>query len=59
MAYNTAHSKETIMNGIENPNQEEAIQDEADAWAELFNTNDQKEGMKAFIEKRKATFADQ
>ena len=30
---------------------------EADAWGMLFGTEDQKEGMKAFLEKRKASFS--
>jgi enoyl-CoA hydratase len=29
---------------------------EADTWASLFDTSDQKEGMRAFLEKRKAEF---
>jgi enoyl-CoA hydratase len=29
---------------------------EAERWATLFNTQDQKEGMQAFIEKRKPVY---
>lgn len=35
---------------------EEALKNETDEWAGLFNTEDQKEGMKAFMEKRKPVY---
>ena len=36
----------------------EAIETEAENWAALFSTKDQKEGMRAFIEKRKPVYTD-
>jgi enoyl-CoA hydratase len=38
---------------------EEGLAIEADLWAKLFTTEDMKEGVNAFIEKRKAAFKDQ
>jgi enoyl-CoA hydratase len=35
---------------------EAGLEFEADAWASLFATSDQKEGMRAFLEKRKPAF---
>ena len=35
---------------------EKAIDIETKAWPKLFNTEDQKEGMRAFIEKRKPVY---
>lgn len=48
--------KDVIRRGLEEPEQNRAIEIEAEQWAKLFNTYDQKEGMKAFIEKRKPVF---
>lgn len=49
-------AKRTILMGAEIPNEQEAVALESKNWAVLFNTADQKEGMKAFLEKRKADF---
>lgn len=49
-------AKEVIRKEIEEPNMEKAIKIETETWPELFNTEDQKEGMRAFIEKRKPSF---
>ena len=32
------------------------IQNEVEAWAKIYETKDQKEGMEAFLEKRKPNF---
>lgn len=48
--------KQVINQGLEETNVERGIELESKAWAKLFNTQDQKEGMKAFIEKRKPEF---
>lgn len=48
--------KKTIKAGQEEPDHNKAIDIEAENWAKLFLTEDQKEGMKAFIEKRKPAF---
>lgn len=48
--------KEVIRKGLEEPDQNRAVEIEAKQWAKLFNTYDQKEGMNAFIEKRKPHF---
>ncbi|MEB8418502.1 enoyl-CoA hydratase-related protein [Enterococcus casseliflavus] len=48
-------SKEAINSGYELPIKY-ALELEANLFSNLFSTNDQKEGMKAFIEKRKAIF---
>lgn len=49
-------AKDVIRKGLEEPDQNRAIDLEAEQWAKLFNTYDQKEGMKAFMEKRKPVF---
>lgn len=49
-------AKATIKEGIEESNLNKAIQIEAENWAKLFNTYDQKEGMRAFSERRKPIF---
>ena len=51
--------KNVIDRGLESASTAEAIAYEADCWAELFRTSDQKEGMKAFLEKRKPAFINQ
>jgi len=49
-------AKEVIRYGLDEPNQNKAIDFECEKWAELFETEDQKEGMGAFIEKRKPEY---
>ena len=51
-----AAAKATIKAGQEAPSYEKGIDIEAANWARLFETRDQKEGMRAFIEKRKPIF---
>ena len=46
-------AKKSINNGKANPG---AIDREADIWAGLFATEDQKEGMRAFVDKRKPNY---
>lgn len=48
--------KKVIEKGLQEPDAEKGIRMETDAWAALFKTSDQKEGMKAFMEKRKPSF---
>ena len=48
-------AKESIQNGI-GKSREEALIYESDRWSELFASQDQKEGMKAFIGKRPAQY---
>lgn len=50
-----AKAKEVIHRGAQAP-LDQANQMEVDAFADLFNTADQKEGMKAFMEKRPAKY---
>ncbi len=45
-------AKATILAGLDCKDTHEAVQLEAENWAGLFSTEDQKEGMTAFIEKR-------
>lgn len=45
-------AKNTIQEGLAMANEGEAVHNESKKWASLFNTEDQKEGMKAFLEKR-------
>lgn len=49
-------AKKTIDDGLQETSKEKAIEKEAAVWAALFETCDQKEGMKAFLEKRKPIF---
>nr|WP_297870831.1 enoyl-CoA hydratase-related protein [uncultured Oscillibacter sp.] len=49
-------AKESIENGIRDTDYVTAIDREAEIWASLFDSYDQKEGMAAFIEKRKPKF---
>jgi enoyl-CoA hydratase len=48
-------AKEAIVNGL-NMGKNEGLNFESNLFAKLFSTEDQKEGMKAFLEKRKAEF---
>lgn len=52
-------AKETIRDGLEEKDRSKAIALEGDNWAKLFNTKDQEEGMRAFIEKRKPLYTGQ
>ena len=49
-------AKKIIDDGLQEASKKKAIEAEAAAWAALFETCDQKEGMKAFLEKRKPIF---
>ncbi len=49
-------AKKVINKGLELATEQEGTALEAQEWVGLFNTYDQKEGMKAFIEKRKPVF---
>lgn len=48
--------KEVITKGLEEPDVKKGTALEAETWTKLFSTYDQKEGMKAFLEKRKPVF---
>lgn len=48
---------EAVNKGLETT-LDEGLEIEADLWAKLFTTEDMKEGVSAFIEKRKAEFTD-
>ena len=48
--------KDVVARGIQEPDMEKAIDIETKAWPKLFSTEDQKEGMRAFIEKRKPVY---
>ena len=48
--------KDVINRGLMEPDVNKGVDIEAEQWAKLFNTEDQKEGMKAFMEKRKPVF---
>ena len=49
-------AKDTIEAGMSEPKIEYSIKIESQNWAGLFNTYDQKEGMRAFSEKRKPCY---
>jgi enoyl-CoA hydratase/carnithine racemase len=49
-------AKNTIDKGLGELDIEDAINIEAESWSKLFSTYDQKEGMLAFIEKRKPVY---
>lgn len=49
-------AKETIHQGLTFNSVEDGIALEADVWGNLFETEDQKEGMRAFAEKRKPVY---
>lgn len=53
--YAVFSAKEAIVNGL-NMAKNEGLNFESNLFAKLFSTEDQKEGMKAFLEKRKAEF---
>lgn len=50
--------KKTMQNGALILSPEEAIAYEAEQWASLFSTEDQKEGMRAFVAKRRPQYQD-
>lgn len=49
-------AKATIQAGVDEPKLEKAIRIEGESWAGLFESEDQKEGMRAFLEKRKPAY---
>jgi len=51
-----AYSKKAITEGLETTDMNEAIEIEAELFGKCFETEDQKEGMKAFLDKRKPNF---
>ena len=51
-----AAAKKTIEAGLRAGSVEAGVAVETEAWAGLFETKDQKEGMNAFVEKRKPVF---
>lgn len=51
-----AYSKKAIREGLEMSDMDRAIQVEAELFGKCFATEDQKEGMRAFLEKRKPEF---
>ena len=51
-------AKRTILAGTEIVELETATAMEGQNWSNMFSTYDQKEGMRAFLEKRKPQFAD-
>jgi enoyl-CoA hydratase/carnithine racemase len=50
-----ASAKDSIVNGLHMP-KEDGLRYESSLFATLFATEDQKEGMQAFIAKRKSEF---
>jgi enoyl-CoA hydratase len=50
-----ASAKDAIVNGLNMP-KEDGLRYESSLFATLFSTEDQKEGMQAFITKRKPQF---
>lgn len=49
-------AKETILAGLALPDTASGMALETEKWTSLFNTEDQKEGMRAFIDKRKPRY---
>ena len=56
LAVSLAAAKASMEYAIGHPEFESACNHEGAVWAELFNHHDQKEGMAAFLEKRKPVF---
>ncbi len=54
-SFGVAHAKDAIKNGLD-MGEEDGMRYESALFASLFSSADQKEGMKAFMEKRKAHF---
>lgn len=50
------YSKMAVVQGLEESDMDKAIDIEAEIFSKCFLTSDQKEGMKAFLEKRKPVF---
>ena len=55
--YGVRQAKQAINEGVE-LDIDAGLCKEADGWTACFTTHDQKEGMEAFVEKRKPTFKD-
>jgi len=51
-----AVAKKVMAKGLTFDSVEEAVAYEENEWVKLFDTKDQKEGMRAFVEKRKPSF---
>ena len=51
-----AAAKNTIRSGIEEPDDHKGMAIEEKNWSKMFSTEDQKEGMRAFLEKRKPVY---
>jgi enoyl-CoA hydratase/carnithine racemase len=49
-------AKKSIRNGIKDSDYHKSTCEEAEIWSNLFSSYDQKEGMRAFFEKRKPNF---
>lgn len=49
-------AKRTIAENMEEANEVKAVENEIENWSDLFNLPEQKEGMRAFCEKRKPEF---
>ena len=49
-------AKQSVLRGLDEPDAEWAVAREAQLWSGLFATSDQREGMAAFLEKRRPVF---
>ena len=49
-------AKKTIQEGLAMDSEIAAVHNESKNWASLFRTEDQKEGMRAFLEKRSPVY---